>query len=381
MKRNPIFLLIWLLVFVVIGCNAGKKALKKGHYYDSSMMAIEQLRSSPNHKKSQEVLRVAYPLAESNSLRIINNAMDANMAKKYIIAADEYLALNRLADAIFYCPKALELFPDPNQYSKELGEILPLAAEDAYSIGEKQLEQGTIESAKDAYFNFVKADEYVEGYRDVNEKIREALYIATFKVVVRKPVMPKKYELTANFFYDNLMAEMSRGSEARFVRFYTYEEARKENLKQPDQYMVLDFEEFSIGNVRESKNTFEVTRDSVLVGTTKIDDEEREVFGTVKADVVSRRREVISSGVLAVRLIDAYNDRVLENRSFPGEFVWFNEWMTYKGDERALDKNQKKLADSEPILPPSQQNLFIEFTKPIFDQTVRFVRNYYKNFE
>ena len=33
------------------------------------------------------------------------------------------------------------------------------------------------------------------------------------------------------------------------------------------------------------------------------------------------------------------------------------------------------------MMPPPQQDLFIEFTKPIFDQTVRFVTNYYTGFK
>lgn len=50
----------------------------------------------------------------------------------------------------------------------------------------------------------------------------------------------------------------------------------------------------------------------------------------------------------------------------------------YKGDERALtDKQLKMTNNSDVVMPPANQDLFIEFTKPIFDQTVSFVRNYY----
>ena len=78
-----------------------------------------------------------------NSLRKIQNALDADVANKYSVVADEYLALNALADAIYTCPKALELFPQPEQFSSELGQTLPLAAEEAYNLGERLLRSNT----------------------------------------------------------------------------------------------------------------------------------------------------------------------------------------------------------------------------------------------
>jgi hypothetical protein len=37
------------------------------------------------------------------------------------------------------------------------------------------------------------------------------------------------------------------------------------------------------------------------------------------------------------------------------------------------------MTETKPIMPPPEQDLFIEFTRPIFDQAVGFVRNYYSS--
>ncbi len=370
-----IFLLYTLLFFA---CSSSKRALKQGHYYKATVEAIKHLRTSPGSKKSQEVLLQAYPLAQENSMRIIQNAREANLSGKYATIADEYLMLNELADEIYTCPKALELIPHPNQYSRELREILPLAAEESYVIGSRLLRENTMRDAREAYFAFAKTDRYVEGYRDVKEKMEQALYMATLKVIVQQPRTPKSYQLSATFFYNNLMAELSRMGKDRFIRFYTYAEAKEEGLSRPDQLLVLNFEDFSIGRMRESRNSSELVRDSVLVGTTSVNGTKQNVYGTVKARFIAYRREVISEGVLSAQIVDASNKRVLEHRNFPGRFVWFNEWATYKGDERALTKKELRMAETEPLMPPPHQDLFIEFTKPIFDQTIRFVRDYYR---
>lgn len=377
MKKVGYLLLLIATAFLFVECSSSRRALRHGDYYSATMNAIKTLRSNPKSKQSMEVLQQAYPLAKENSMRKIKNAFDANVTGKYSIAAEEYLALNALADAIYTCPKAMEIFPKPNQFSVELRDALPLAAEESYDLGEKLLRQNTIRDAREAYFNFLKAERYMPNYKDVREKIQVALYAATLKVVVARPITPKRYQLSADFFYDNLMAQIGRATSDQFIRFYTYEEAQGEGLSKPDQYLVLDFEDFTVGNLRESKNTTEIARDSVLVGTTTVDGKKQNVYGTVKAKLTVYRREVISQGLLSARIVNAYNNKVEEYRNFPGKFVWVNEWASFKGDERALSKDQLEMTETEPVMPPPEQALFIEFTKPIFDQAVRFVRNYY----
>ena len=370
--------IIWILSAIVLlsGCSSSKKAFQHGDYYQAVLEAVNQLRSSPNNKKSQEVLVQAYPLAKENSLRKIKNAMAANFPNKYSVSADEYLALNEMADAIYTCPKALQLIPNPTQFSREMGEIMPFAAEEAYDLGVKQLNLNTIQGAREAYHHFSKADLYMSGYRDVKDKIEEALYLAIFKVVVKKPVTPQNYQLTADYFYTNLMSQMAQATKSGFIRFYTEEEALNEGLREPDQYLSFDFADFTVGAMRETKNSAEVTRDSVLVEAT-INGVKQNVYTKVKATLTTNRREVISQGTLTARIINVANNRVEEQRNFPGRFVWYNEWASFNGDERALTDQQKKMAKAEPVMPPPQQDLFIEFTKPILNQTVTFVRNYY----
>jgi hypothetical protein len=176
------------------------------------------------------------------------------------------------------------------------------------------------------------------------------------------------------------MTQISQISSNHFVRFYTEVEAQNERLTQPHQYLVFDFEDFMVGSMRESSRTYETSRDSVLVGTTTVNGKSQNVFGRVKAEVTTTRREVTAESVLAVRIIDAAVNRIEQHRNFPGKFVWSNEWSTYKGDDRALTDEEKKRTNTKPLMPPSQQDLFIECTKPIFDQTVRFVKDYYTKY-
>ncbi len=109
-------------------------------------------------------------------------------------------------------------------------------------------------------------------------------------------------------------------------------------------------------------------------------DKEYIVYGTVKATVYHYSKTIRSAGVMDFRIIDANTEKILTVEKIPGEFIWFSEWATFNGDERALTEEQLELSQQKEIPPLPPQDLFIEFTKPIYDQIINKVKNYYRNY-
>lgn len=103
------------------------------------------------------------------------------------------------------------------------------------------------------------------------------------------------------------------------------------------------------------------------------------VYGTVKARFRENTRQVISRGLMSMRIMDAKSNTVVFHEKFPGEFVWVNKWGSFNGDERALTREQLQIANQQPMQPPPPQNLFIEFCKPIYGQFQSKVLNYYQS--
>lgn len=380
MKKINQFLLLCCVIIFVSACSTGHNAYKQGDYYKACFEAIERLRSNPNSQKSQFVLTKAYPLAQKEAQREIENAQLANGPDQYDVLVNQYERMNQLANAIFHCPKANQLIPQPKEYIAELSSAKQMAAEQAYDMGIKAVEANTIEQARLGFQFFNKANSYVYGYKDVIHKIEEARYYATLRVIIQRPYTSNKYQYSADFFYDNLLAEMSQSSKNRFVRFYSPEEASAENMRDPHQYIYLNFEDFSVGNIRESSNTIDVKRDSVIVGTVKVEGKTYNTYNTVKARLTTFRQELISSGVLSLRIVDAQNSRELQLRNFSGQYVWATDWATFQGDDRALTNEQKRMCGQKPQVPPTHQDLFVGFTKPIYNQAVAYVRSVYTRY-
>jgi hypothetical protein len=374
---NYLFLIV--MIVVLSNCSSGKKTLEKGNYYQSSVQAVERLRKNPNHKKSQEVLVNSYPLAVKYYTDRVYNYKHSNDPYKSGKMIDQYEMLNALYEQVMRSPGALSVIPNPNKYYDEVRELTESAAEERYQAATKALALNTRESAKEAYYDFIKADQFVPNYKDTGDKIDEALDIATLKIVVDQiPVPTVNFQLSVDFFQDQVDEFLFHYNQNPFVKFYTTKDTW---LKNPDQIMVIMFDQFSVGNTNNLQKTHIAENDSVEVGTVTMEDgTKKPVIGSVKAEYTEHRREIISNGLISMKILEGQTQRVILHEKFPGEFVWISQWASFNGDERALTTDQMKLTKRKPLNPPPPQDLFIEFTKPIYNQITSTVTRYYNNY-
>lgn len=104
------------------------------------------------------------------------------------------------------------------------------------------------------------------------------------------------------------------------------------------------------------------------------------VYGTVKATLYHYTKTTTSKGVVSFRIIDAKTGALLAVEKMPGEYVWKSEWATFNGDERALSAQQLALTKQKEVPAPPPQELFIEFTRPIYDQITSRIREFYRGY-
>ncbi len=370
-------LAVVVLVLLLGGCASGLRAYKKGDYYKASMQATARLRSKPDHAKAKEALSKAYPLAVQNAMRRIDNALESKDLRQLDGIVAIYDDMNVLAAEIHTSPGALAIIPNPREYHEEMRMAKEMMAELSYQEGLKAMSHATLEQARVALQHFRRANSYLPGYKDVAVKIEQARYAATMRVVVQKPVTNAIYSINADFFYNKLMDDITRRTYRDLVRFYTPEEAKALKMNDPHEYLVLNFEDFTVGRTRESSNTFEVKRDSVLVGTTKVHGRNQNVYGTVKARVTVHRIEILSKGILGVRFVDPKSGRVTRHRNLAGQSVWASEWAGFNGDERALTDELMELTHRKPLPPPPPQELFASFAMPLYDEAAKYIGSMY----
>lgn len=380
--RSIVLLLTIATPLIFSACSSGKKAYEQGDYYSAVLKSINRLRKNPNHKKSKETLKRSYPLAVQTLEQNALNAMKTKDRYKFKKSLQAYEAINRLQKEIQSSPGARKVIPNPKNYFSKVAQLRQQAAEESYVIGLDLLKNKTREEAKQAFLHFEDVNGFVANYKDVRNKMEEALFIATLKVIVEQIPVPTLYSLSANFFQDKIeeyLHTQYRGN--RFVRFYTQQEADSEDLPYVDQYLRLQFDDFVVGETFIERNIETVTRDSVKVGTVTLEDgTKQDVLGDVSAKITINRKQVSSRGLFSMRVIDANSNAVLTSRKFPGEFVWFSEWGNFNGDERALSQEQLDICNAQEVPPPNPQFLFIEFTRPIYNQLTAAVQGFYRRY-
>ncbi|HEY0654852.1 MAG TPA: hypothetical protein VGD65_17060 [Chryseosolibacter sp.] len=370
-------LLYWSLIALLASCSSGKKAFERGDYYDAVTKSITRLRQKPDHSKSAETLRSAYPLALEFYETQANNEIASNSPFKWKNAIQSYNTINSMYEQIRQCPGCMKVIKSPKNYYAELGPLKEKAAEESYNAGINDLMKGTRADAKRAYFNFADAQAFVPGYKDVLEYLDKSKFEATVKVYLEQIPVPARYNLSGGFFQDKVEEYVhSNYREEGFVKFFTPEAAKNVNYPM-DQIMRIQFDDFSVGNISLKEKEETVTKDSVRVGETKIEGKTVPVYNTVKAKLTTYRKEVKSTGLVSMLILDAKTNGVLTHKKFEGDYVWVNTWARFNGDERALTDAQLNQCKQKEMQPPQNQDLFLEFTKPIFNQLTPAIKSFY----
>ncbi len=369
------------LIFVIIltACSTGKKAFQHGDYFGAVRTAVERLRSNPEHKKSAQVLESSYPMAIRWAQNEIDLALTGNDPLKWDKTVKIMQQVNELSALIRLCPAALKITPDPKIYSTEMNTAYEKAAEETYQRGLLLMKNNTRDAAREAFNMFRRSDELIPGFKETKNLISEAKIKGTLHVLVESiPVYSAMFQLSSEFFYDQIFEYLhNQYPEQGFIMFYMPGEYEESQIGQPDMLLHLEFFDFMVGNQQHSESEKEVAK------TVKINpkDTVKNETVTYKAKIKMIEDKVISGGIVELRITDFPSGRLLVNDRIPGEFVWINKYAIYVGDKEALTDEQMKLTKNKVSLPPPAQTLFVEFTKPIYQQLTGKIDFFFKDYK
>lgn len=383
MKKAVLLLGSFVMIFMLMNCSSGKKAFERGDYDEGLLKAINRLRQSPNNKRARETLKFGYPITmqwhQDNIARtkLSNNAF----AQEYI--SYEYSKMNHIYNEIRRCPACLRVIPDPKSYVSQQAEAARKGAEVRYNMGEDLLAQSRAENDKskamDAFYHFEKADQLVNGYTNSRDKMEEARWLATTKVVIEEVTTGSAMlDISAEFFYNKIQDFMMQMQVSPFVQFYSPKEAEALQIRTPDQIVKLKFDHFTVGQVYHKVEELVRSKDSVIVGQVKDSNGELlDVYGSANAKLIVHTKQLTSNGLLDLKIIDPYTSRVLTQEKLPGQFVWVSQWGNFNGDEKALLQEDWDIVNAREMPPPSPQDLFVLFTQPIYNQVTGKLSHFY----
>jgi hypothetical protein len=354
----------------LVNCVSGKGSYKRGDYYQAVVEAVSRLRAKPTDKKSKEILKLSYPAALSFLVTQTENMIASNDNNKWRVAVQNYTRINSLYEEIQRSPAALKVIPNPVSKYKELNEVKQKAAEESYEQALQAMMKNTREDAKRAYFLFREANNLSPQYKESIEMGNQAKFNATLKVIVNPTTINP-----TNWNFEPMVFGY-RANE--FVRFYTPEEARTENLQRIDQYVTLVVNPYTESLPSITKSVRDVL-DSVKTGERKVGTNTIPVYSKVRAKVTTFTKTV--RGRCSVNLIvtDGSSKADIQNQPIISEQTWSSEWAIYTGDIRALSQNLRQLTERrEPFLSNSQlrEQVRQDLSQRVGNAVAAFYRNY-----
>lgn len=381
---KKINVLIFLFAVAIASCSTGKKSLERGNYFDAIMKAVGRLSSDTDNKKASQLISEGYPMAITYYQEEIDRTLSSNDPFKWKQTLDIMQTVNRMSDEIRRVPAARRLVSNIKSYTSEMTDVQNKAAQEYYDSGMDALSRKTRESAKQAYFDFQNADALVRGYKDSRQKMQQSKDLATLKVIVEQIPVNGKFEYSAQFFYDNVFQMLNQQfPENSFVHFFSPEQADRMKLKYPDMVLRMGFYDFFIDRPQhleeekelnrqiEEKYEVKISKDSTAVRTRLI---------PKKGKIKILTDQVASGGLLELKAVDFQSQKIVFTDKIPGEFTWQNKYGIFVGDKEVLDNELTNILNNKMVMPPAAQDMFVLFTKPIFNQLATKLTNYFKQY-
>jgi hypothetical protein len=348
------------------------------------MKAVGRLSSDPDNRKASQVISEGYPMAVTYYQEEIDKILTSNDPFKWKRTLEIMQTVNQMSDEIRRIPAARKLVPSPKNYTSEMANVQNRAAQEFYDAGMDALSRKTRETAKQAYFHFLNADGLVRGFKDTQQKMLLSKDLATVKVVVEQIPVNGKFEYSAQFFYDNVFQMLNeRFQEKDFVHFFSPEQAEQARLKFPDMVLQMGFYDFFIDRPQhfeeqqelnkqiEEKYQVKISKDSTVTRTRMI---------PKKGKIKILTDQVASGGLLEMKAVEFQSQKIVFTDKIQGQYLWQNKYGIFVGDNEVLDNNQINILNNKMIMPPAPQDMFVLFTKPIFNQLTDKLTNYFRQY-
>ncbi|NQV15756.1 hypothetical protein HQ531_09900 [bacterium] len=394
---------IIIIIFSLISCvffsdyakleRRAREAYSRADYDTAVYMLAQSLQIKQDYEKSQILMKDAFSMAMQIHRNQIAELEQSNSIFKYDELTRQYQSLLNLNDAIKVMPpihhtKTHVLLSLPiTNYTKELKATKKLAAESHYHAGELLAESTDLEKQKSAAKEFKRALRFIPDYKDASmryETTRQAgikrIAVFPFEDLSGKK---KKYGAVEELVLDQMISSvMNDPSATEFMELISRDQLAR----------VLEEQKLGLTGLLDEETTMEVgailgvheiitgkitqviytpvqtvhreykQHNKVVIKTEKYKDKEgktktRKVYGEVDAHVkhFSRSTKAVIKGSYSI--VDVRTAKVIESESFEGKANYSAEWVTFRGDERALNRNTKKLARRGESLAPVAEEM------------------------
>jgi uncharacterized protein YceK len=223
MFMKKYILLIFAITVILSGCGSSKKQLEKGNYDAAIVTAVKELRKDADNEKQAAILERSYNIVnEQDNERIRFLKMEGrpqNWDEIYQVykRMNDRQSMVRTVLPINAGGKSIN-FPYID-YMAEMIAAKKKSADYYYAHGNELMKAGLKDSYRQAYYEFIRAKQYVGDYEGIDLKIQESRYLGMSKVFVSlQNTTPVKFPRE---FEEDLLAVDIQALNSEWVEFHT----------------------------------------------------------------------------------------------------------------------------------------------------------------
>jgi len=177
-----------ILIIALSGCGSSKKQLERGNYDSAIDLAVRDLRRDPSDSKQIATLDRSYNIVNEQDIERIRFLKMEDKPANW----DEIYQINkRLSDrqSLVRSVTPLELngrtieYPYVD-YMPEMVAAKRKSADFYYAHGNELMKSQLKDSYRQAYYEFVRAKEYVGNYEGIDNKIEDSKYLGMSRVLI-----------------------------------------------------------------------------------------------------------------------------------------------------------------------------------------------------
>ncbi|MEJ7913910.1 MAG: hypothetical protein WKF70_12200 [Chitinophagaceae bacterium] len=383
MKQLYSLLLLALILFTLGACKTANKAYDKGQYHNAIDLALRKLQKDPHNKETKLLLQNAYQFAVNNHEAKIRSLSQSQDEFRYEYIYNEYHQLQQLYRKLRERPSTAGMvnLVDYSEYESTYREK---TAEVYLQKGLALMETDNKENYRKAYHLLRNALSYRTGDQTIRQKMSEAYELAVVNIVLL-PIdnyHNRGYNQSAYYparnFETGLIQKMRQQIGNEFIAVHSKWEAQRSGIE-PDEILELRLGRMEIGRPHDEYQTRTVSREIVTKEIVYRPDSVVKEYSRVSADITTTRRSYRSEGELYA---SSRNKRgqLLWNDLFRGEHRWQTEFVTYRGDVRALSDNDRSLMNGAQQRAPGEDEIAEHIFIQIENELAQRIRQHYHRY-
>jgi len=370
-----------LLALVLTACGSNKAYLERSDENKALFDAVKRLNKNSSDELAQEAVPILYKSLLQNKLAKIKSYQSGTDLGRWDKMLGEYNDLQEMYDAVINSAAAFKVLT-PQNFNTELLETKQAAAEDYYLQGDAFLAKAGRDNAKKAYSYFKKTDRYSAGYKDVQQKLREAYEGAIVDVVIN-PVQDNSFfsntgwgnaglNYSNEYFQRTLVRDLSyeNNNSNYAARFYSDWEAQRANVAVD---WIVDLRLRNMDLPQPYSNTYRQNRSAQIQNGT--DTSGKPIHRTVNATVNITRMSFTARADMDVLIRDVQTARTISNRNFREDYRWEEERASYTGDSRALTSNDWAMINNNNFYAPRREQVLEELYRQLYPEVLNNIRN------